>query len=143
MTTISEVRATERPAAPRGAPFADAVEAAQLVASIDFKLRTRVRDGLYEVDAVSLRRDGVVFGSGRGSLRGDAVSIDLLNVGDDYRFQGVGTSVLNWIEDRARQDGARYAVVQPRLNAIGFYEKNGYHFQSERPGSLPTYIKRL
>lgn len=56
---------------------------------------------------------------------------DRLCVKKKYRKNGIGTQLLFLLEEKGRQDGCTQAVLSAEIAAIPFYERNGYHVQSE------------
>ena len=70
---------------------------------------------------------GRVVGVGRGHFNsGTEVQFRLMGVVEECRGKGVGTLVLEELERRALEQGAKEAVVQARDYAMDFYKKNGY-----------------
>ncbi|WP_338599597.1 ribosomal protein S18-alanine N-acetyltransferase [Sulfolobus tengchongensis] len=69
---------------------------------------------------------GYVIGIIQYGYRGHIVSIA---VKPEYRNQGIGSELLNEIEQRFKQNGARYSYLEvsiSNLSAISFYYTNGY-----------------
>lgn len=78
--------------------------------------------------------DDKVVGVGRAHFNSkEETQIRYMAVETEYQGKGVGSSVLEELERRARERGARYAVVNARENAIEFYERNGYQIIGEAP----------
>ena len=47
-------------------------------------------------------------------------------VAPDRQGRGIGTYLLRFMEERARQKGLRFLRLSASLTAVGFYEKLGY-----------------
>jgi GNAT superfamily N-acetyltransferase len=54
----------------------------------------------------------------------DAIYVDPQHIG-----KGIGTNMLNYLEDVARQLNKTYIEINASINAINFYEKCGYEQQ--------------
>lgn len=68
-----------------------------------------------------------VLGVGRlhFSTIGEA-RIRYMGVATEYRRQGIGTRILNALEEKALALGAARIVLNARETALGFYRKHGY-----------------
>ena len=53
--------------------------------------------------------------------------IRYMAVHPDQRGKGIGLSLLNAAEAIAKKNGIQWIILQSRENAIGFYERLGYH----------------
>ncbi|QGA55092.1 ribosomal-protein-alanine N-acetyltransferase [Sulfolobus sp. E5-1-F] len=76
---------------------------------------------------------GYIIGVIQYGYRGHIISIA---VRPAYRKKGVGTKLLNEIEERFKQNGVKYSYLEVNINnlsAISFYRENGY---------LVAYIRR-
>ncbi len=83
---------------------------------------------------IMARIDDKVVGVGRAHFNSEEeTQIRYMAVETEYQGKGVGSSVLEELERRASEKGARYAVVNARENAIGFYQDNGYKIVGEAP----------
>ena len=69
---------------------------------------------------------GEPVGCGRMVAEGDRVKIGRMAVLRDKRGNGVGREVLEFLLDRARQDGFRQAILHAQLTAEGFYLRQGF-----------------
>ncbi len=81
---------------------------------------------------------GKVYRDGEGSI----VTID---VHPDFRKKGLGKSLLAKLEDKMRQKGAIFYVLQVAVNnkaAINLYEKDGYHIHSLLEDYYPDFSAR-
>jgi predicted GNAT family N-acyltransferase len=75
----------------------------------------------------ALALDGTTaVGCGRMVAHTGYVKIGRMAVLRERRGQGIGTNVLTFLMDRARQQGFGRAVLHAQLTAEGFYVKNGY-----------------
>ena len=73
-----------------------------------------------------------IVGGVLGEFYWDWFHLDLLWVKDEYRGQGYGKSLLETIEDAAKQRGALNIFLDTfSFQAPGFYEKRGYQVFSE------------
>lgn len=83
-----------------------------------------------EVKTIHLNaRDGagVVVGGLRSLVFLDWLRIEVLWVHDDWRGQGIGSSLLRGAEERAKALGASNALLETfEWQAPAFYEKQGY-----------------
>lgn len=52
--------------------------------------------------------------------------IRYMAVNPEHENKGVGTSILNTLEQKAKQEGRKFIVLEARENAVSFYEKNNY-----------------
>ena len=80
-------------------------------------------------------KEGVHFGAFRDNKLAGVVS--LFQQGEDFQFRkfavdsafqnmGVGTALLNYITEFAVENGGIKLWCNARLNAVGFYLKNGF-----------------
>jgi predicted GNAT family N-acyltransferase len=65
-------------------------------------------------------------GCGRMVAHDDYVKIGRMAVLRERRGEGIGRSILEFLMERAKQQGFRRAVLHAQLTAEGFYLKNGY-----------------
>ncbi len=56
----------------------------------------------------------------------EEAQIRYMGVDESFRGKGLGTAMLNYLETKARQRGARRIMLHARENAIPFYRKQGY-----------------
>jgi len=72
-------------------------------------------------------RHGVPAGAGRFVFVEPGVArIGRMAVVDDARGSGIGTALLRFLEDEARERGAKRFTLNAQVSARGFYEKAGY-----------------
>ncbi len=53
--------------------------------------------------------------------------------------EGIGSALLKKVEETARMDGCplcRLETTNDNLNALGFYQRQGYHISGIRPGAV-------
>ncbi len=63
----------------------------------------------------------------------DEALIRYMAVAEEYRGKGVGSSMVSALEDVARERGVKRVMINARLGAVSFYQKNGYHPVGEGP----------
>ncbi len=56
----------------------------------------------------------------------EEAQIRYMAVEEGYRNRGIGSKMLEKLEEIAKEKGARYVMLNARENAVGFYLKNGY-----------------
>ena len=67
----------------------------------------------------------------------ESANLDLLAVKIEFRRQGIGRSIVAWLEEVAHNAGIIYLYVQVRKmnnDAIQFYQQLGYHPIDEKKG---------
>jgi N-acetylglutamate synthase-like GNAT family acetyltransferase len=52
-------------------------------------------------------------------------------VEEEYRSTGVGSLILEALEQRAREQGAKFVMLNAREGAVPFYRKHGYHLMDQ------------
>jgi len=57
--------------------------------------------------------------------------IRYMGVDENERGKGLGADLVAWIENEAKERGARQMVLHARENAILFYEKQGYRVKEK------------
>lgn len=68
-----------------------------------------------------------VIGVGRGHFNSpDEYQVRYMAVAENWRSRGVGTMILNNLEDQASKSGAKQIMLHARENAVEFYQKRGY-----------------
>jgi GNAT superfamily N-acetyltransferase len=121
----------------------------QITPELTWRLR---RDVLYpnaEIPDMEMDvdRGGTHFGAFAGNKLAGVIS--LFREGDDFQFRkfavdadfqnkGIGTALLNYITEFSVEDGGLKLWCNARLNAIGFYLKNGF-IQTDRLFSKNGY----
>jgi len=86
------------------------------------------KDGL-EHDAIHVmaRLKGRVVGTGRIHFNSESeAQLRYMAVEESLRGAGIGTLILDGLEGKAREKGAKVVVANARDNALGFYKKRGY-----------------
>ena len=47
-------------------------------------------------------------------------------VAESFRNQGIGSQILQNMEEKLAEQGAKEVILKAREKAVSFYEKNGY-----------------
>ena len=73
--------------------------------------------------------------------------VDTLWVAEPYRKDGIGTSLMDRAEAEAIAMGVQQAYLETTdFQAVGFYEKRGYHtfaqLENQPPGHICFYMKK-
>ncbi len=88
----------------------------------------RVRD--WEADIVMTAWDGGRL-SGFGRARKDGF-ITHVFVADEYRHRGLGTRLLEILEESLGAEGLSYIFLDADSDAVGFYERHGWNRREPR-----------
>ena len=68
-----------------------------------------------------------VIGIGRAHFNSDEVAqLRYMAVNEDWQGKGVGKLILDELEKRVVEKGAKKIILHARDNAVKFYEKHGY-----------------
>ncbi|MES2389812.1 MAG: GNAT family N-acetyltransferase [Bacteroidota bacterium] len=87
---------------------------------------------LVAIHAVALNPEGKVVGTGRiHSNSGRQAQIRLMAVEPELQGKGIGKQLLDFLEGKGKQMGAKYVRVHARESAKAFYAANGYNDVSE------------
>ncbi len=82
-----------------------------------------------------------------GTIGFDGERISALFVSPDRQGKGVGSRLLEFVEERARAGGRKRIVVDASLTAAPFYRKNGYRYvarkRNQRHGDVYAMEKKL
>lgn len=78
---------------------------------------------------------------GFGQLNREAREIEAIYVRPDRQGQGIGRRLLGELEQHARGFGLRSIEVSATLNAVGFYERNGYSRRRVAVHRMPTGLE--
>lgn len=71
--------------------------------------------------------DGRCIATGRLQFNSEnECQIRYMAVCDEFRGQGFGTMILEFLEEKARTKSATTIILQARENAVRFYESAGY-----------------
>jgi len=81
-------------------------------------------------DAVVAEADGEVIGYGVLNIAEE--SIDAVFVQPAQRRNGIATSLVRQLENRARMRAVSALTIVSSLNAVGFYESLGYERRGEK-----------
>lgn len=85
--------------------------------------------------AVAENEDGKCVGF--GSADKTQSRIVTLFVDPNYFGEGVGSGLLAFLEENLAKSGCSRVFIDSSLNAVGFYEKNGYHVDSDTAHTEP------
>lgn len=88
-------------------------------------------------NVVVARNAGELVGFGIMTYENDQANLDLLGVKVSYRHQGIGTLIVNWLEEVGNLAGVYNVYVQVRKtnqSAIKFYQKLNYLVIDEKKG---------
>ena len=88
-------------------------------------------------NVVIARNDDELVGFGIMTYERDQANLDLLGVKVSFRCKGIGTLIVNWLEEVANLAGAYNVYVQVRKtnkSAIKFYQKLNYLVIDEKKG---------
>ena len=77
--------------------------------------------------ALMLNEEGTAVGVCRLHLETPAeAQIRFMAINPNFQGQGLGKKLLNYAEEKAREQGAHYVTLQARENAVAFYQRCGY-----------------
>ncbi|MBI2629966.1 GNAT family N-acetyltransferase [Candidatus Pacearchaeota archaeon] len=75
-----------------------------------------------------------IWGVGRLHFNSsEEAQIRYMAVEENQQGKGIGSSILLKLEERAKEKGAKYTVLNSRDSAVKFYEKYGYRVIGEAP----------
>ena len=66
-------------------------------------------------------------------ISADEAQIRYMAVCEKHRSKGIGSSMIATLEDLARSKSVKRVMMNARLAAVPFYQKNGYHAVGEGP----------
>jgi len=93
------------------------------------------------IHALARHAQGELLGIGRLHRIADGTGqIRYMAVLPEWRGQGIGTALLCWLEDRAREAGLTEIVLDAREPSVAFYRRLGYAETGEGPtlfGAIP------
>ena len=75
----------------------------------------------------------------------DEAEIRFMGVRDDQQGKGIGKVIMNYLENIAKEKGAKTVILQGRENAVAFYKKQGYVIVEESYlmwGKIQHYLMR-
>lgn len=88
--------------------------------------------------------DELVIGVGRAHFNSDAeAQFRYMAVDDNCQGRGVGKLILDELEKRVSEKGAKKIILHARDNAVKFYERNGYRVVKKSHtlfGSIPHFL---
>jgi len=75
-----------------------------------------------------------IMGVGRGHLNSkDEAQIRYMAIEDNNQGKGIGKIILNELEERLKDKGAKYIVLNARKSVSNFYKKHGYEIVGKGP----------
>ena len=87
------------------------------------------------IHLMAINDDGSLLGAGRLHFNSATeAQIRYMAIDAAHQRQGVGSHLLQALEQRAGQSGATAVILNSRDTALAFYSKHGY--RSEGPGHL-------
>ena len=88
-------------------------------------LKDNLEDSSYHFMAITISKK--ILACGRVHMNNEyEAQIRYMGVSDDIRRMGVGTSMVNKLEDKAKTLGAKYVTLNARNIALDFYKSLGY-----------------
>jgi N-acetylglutamate synthase-like GNAT family acetyltransferase len=75
----------------------------------------------------------------------DEAQLRFMGVRDDQQGKGLGKLLIDHLERKAKEKGAKYIVLQARENALEFYKKRGYAIVEKSHlmwGKIQHYLMR-
>ena len=85
-----------------------------------------------------------VIGIGRAHFNSDEVAqLRYMAIIEDWQGKGVGKLILDELEKRVVEKGAKRIILHARDNAVKFYEKTGYNVVKESHtlfGVIPHFL---
>ncbi len=90
------------------------------------RYRERLQQG---VVWVAVTDEGEVL----GFAARDGGRIKTLYVSADHQGEGIGSALLQWLEDEAAQEGLREVSARSTVTAVGFYCRMGYEVREQAP----------
>jgi N-acetylglutamate synthase-like GNAT family acetyltransferase len=90
--------------------------------------------------------DSKLVGTGRLHFNSpEEAQVRCMAVEEDHQSSGIGSLILQALEQRAKADGASRVVLNARESAVPFYRKHGYQ-QMDQTGtlfdSIPHWLMR-
>ena len=70
--------------------------------------------------------DGKVVGTGRLVSMPDGMKLGRVAVLPEHRGKGLGTGIVKWLAEKARDSGARSVYANVQIGASQFYERLGF-----------------
>lgn len=84
-----------------------------------------------------------IIGCGRILISDQEADIDCVAVNQDYRKQGIGTKIIEYLHKIAIDKKVNVIKVQSRSYAQGFYAKLGYKSVGVYYAKHPTNLKHI
>ena len=84
------------------------------------------------IHAMLKAEDGKPLAVGRLQFNNDEEGqLRFMAVASDEQGKGLGAHIINYLEEKAKEKGARRMVLQARENAVSFYKRNGYSIKEK------------
>jgi len=95
------------------------------------------------IHALARHEQGELLGIARlHRLDAHCGQIRYMAVRPEWQGRGIGTALLAWLEDRARQEGLAEVLLNARESSVGFYRRRGYAEAGEGPVLFGTLHHR-
>ncbi|MBS3071655.1 GNAT family N-acetyltransferase [Candidatus Pacearchaeota archaeon] len=86
-----------------------------------------------------LTEEDKILGAGRVHFNSnDEAQVRYMAVEENQQGKGIGGKILSGLEERAKQRGTNYIVLNSRDTAVPFYIKKGYRIIGEAPTMFGT-----
>ena len=89
---------------------------------------------------------GSIFPSAKGLRSYPAVKIGRLAVNKNHKGKDIGTSIISYLIDSfltKNKTGCRFITVDAYCKSLGFYEKNGFRYLTEKDKGKDTRLMYL
>lgn len=91
--------------------------------------------------------DEQIIGGLFGDISWGWLHVNIMWIAESYRQHGIGTSLMDRAEAEAGTMGVQQAYLETTdFQAVGFYEKRGYHvfaqLENQPPGHICYYMKK-
>lgn len=88
--------------------------------------------------------DDKIIGCGRAHFNdGEEAQIRYMAIENEWQGQGIGKKILEALENKVVEKGAKKIILHARENVVKFYERNGYKVVKKSHtlfGSIPHYL---
>lgn len=90
-------------------------------------IRSYIQDDLEDESRLLVAlKNRKLLGCGRLTLRGETVQISHMVVGEEHRFAGVGSSLMQKFIKISKQMGAKKIQLESTPEAVSFFERFGF-----------------
>lgn len=84
------------------------------------------------IHAMLLDDDNSAAAVGRLQFNGPGeAQLRFMAVRNDLQGKGLGAHIITYLEEKAREKGAKTMVLQAREKAVSFYKRNGYEIKEK------------